>query len=369
MCITSTKTIYTSFYIFYRVWLLMNQIVIEREKDFKIKKKEIPSLVGNQVLIKVHTISICGSDIQIYNGTYEGPKNYPIVFGHEWSGTVVALGPDAYNFEIGDAVTGDCSKYCGRCENCKKDRNMCKRIEKFGITIDGASAEYIIREEEYLYKFNKKIGFEVAALTEPFAVSANLLKKIYSLEKNLSNKKILVTGLGGIGLGTILQLKYVYNCTNISALDTSAKRCKIAETFGTEIINKNILSIDEKNLYSSIYNDNGFDIIIDTTGNEFVFSSLFKLISPFGILGCLGMIKSVSIPQKLLVLKGLRIQGSIGGTGSFEDVLDFFNNNHKQVKKLISHSFNIVNFDHLKSAFEIAQDVNNSLKVQLSFEY
>ena len=155
---------------------MMKQIVIQEKEQIQYITSSIPKPTGTQVLIRVETISLCGSDLHLFHGTYNGPMNYPLKFGHEWSGEVVSIGPDVKKIKIKDMVTGDCSKYCGKCKNCQKDKNMCTHIEKFGITIDGASAEYIIRDEQYLYAYDPLIGFDLGALVEPLAVSRNLLK-------------------------------------------------------------------------------------------------------------------------------------------------------------------------------------------------
>ena len=98
-------------------------------------------------------------------------------FGHEWSGVVEAVGSDVTAVKVGDVVTGDCSRFCGKCPSCGKDRNLCEHIEKFGITIDGASAEYILRDEKYLYKAPEGMQTKHLCLSEPVAVAAHLLSQ------------------------------------------------------------------------------------------------------------------------------------------------------------------------------------------------
>jgi hypothetical protein len=71
----------------------------------------------------------------------------------------------------GDRVTGDCSRFCGTCEYCRSDKNVCEHIEEFGITIDGASAETILRKEKYIYRLPKSLDFSLGSLVEPLAVS------------------------------------------------------------------------------------------------------------------------------------------------------------------------------------------------------
>ena len=101
---------------------------------------------------------------------------YPSV--HEWSGVVEAVGSEVTRVEVGDVVTGDCSRYCGACPSCEVDKNLCQHIEKFGITVDGASADYILRDEMYLYRAPEGLDIKHLCLSEPVAVAAHLVEKV-----------------------------------------------------------------------------------------------------------------------------------------------------------------------------------------------
>jgi L-iditol 2-dehydrogenase len=342
---------------------ILKKIEILESKSFAIKEVENPTLKENEVLVKVNFIALCGSDLHLYEGTYGGPKNYPITFGHEWSGEVVTIGSKVKKFQIGDNVTGDCSKYCGECDNCKIDKNLCLYIEKFGITIDGASAEFIVREERYLYKFEESLDSKLAALTEPISVSANLIARVNKISGSFKNKKVLVLGLGGIGLGAIFILKNYYNCQTVYATDISVKRKGIAQKMGAEIVQIDARKREDN--YGNLYLADGYDVIIETTGSKSVFPTTLELINPHGVIGCLGMLPAVEIPQKLIVLKAITLLGSIGGTGSFETVLDLIKKFPEQVKHIISHILPVVDNESLIEAFHIAENSDESVKVLL----
>ena len=166
----------------------MKAYVLESKEKIKVVEKKIPDVKKNEVLIKVTNIGLCGSDIHLFKGTYSGPFKYPMLFGHEWSGIVSKVGSNVKKVKPGDKVTGDCSRYCGACELCGVDKNLCENIEKFGITIDGASAEYIIRKEKYIYKAPQDLDLDLICLSEPIAVSAHLISKIVRyLHRNFSS--------------------------------------------------------------------------------------------------------------------------------------------------------------------------------------
>jgi len=343
----------------------MKAYLFQSPKNVEIAERKKLTLKNNEILIKVKNIGICGSDLALYNGTYSGPHSYPMLFGHEWSGIVAEVGKNVTGFSVGDKVTGDCSKYCGTCEYCKVDKNLCEHIEKFGITVDGASAEYIVRDAKYVYKAPEELDFDLICLTEPIAVAAHTIKKILKVSQSLADKKILIMGGGPIGLASLMLLKKLYNCNSVDLYDIVENRTKLAVSLGAgnppeEMFN---LSSDENN-YNSLYTSTHYDIIIETTGNAKAFANTFHMIKPLGIIGCVGMLPNVDIPQKLIALKSLTILGSIGGTGEFDEVLDFIKTYPDYVRHLISHKFPITDYE---KAYAACKDVSTAMKVELCF--
>lgn len=343
----------------------MNKIIIDKPNVFSTETCQTPSVKGLDVLIKVSRISLCGSDIHLYNGTYSGPINYPIMFGHEWSGVVEETGEKVTKFKRGNRVTGDCSFYCSNCEYCKVDKNLCVNIEKHGITIDGASAEYIVRNEKFLYRLTQNVSLKLGALVEPIAVGANLIDKVIRQTGDIADKNILILGAGGIGMGLLFLLATKFNCRHVYVKDLSELKMAMAKEFGA-IAYDHKNTNDTENNYKSLYSQAKFDIVFETTGNAEVFASTLNVLKPMGVLACLGMIPSVELNQKLIVIKSLSVIGSIGGTGYFDDVIDAMKKNGTFVEKLISCEYQ-ADIAGVKKAFKAAQNPLNTLKVQLMF--
>lgn len=343
----------------------MKKIIIDQPKVFNAKTSPKPSVHNRDVLVKVSRISLCGSDIHLYNGTYSGPIKYPIMFGHEWSGVVEKIGEKVTRFKPGDKVTGDCSFYCSDCEYCQMDKNLCVNIEKYGITIDGASAEYIVRNEKYLYKLRPDVSLKLGALVEPIAVGANLIDKVIQQKGDLSGKNILILGTGGIGMGLLFLLLTRFNCRNVYVKDLSGFKMKLAKEWGAVEYARSKTN-DNENNYKSLYTRAKFDIVFETTGNAEVFADAFNLVKPMGVLACLGMLPSVEIQQKLIVIKSLSIIGSIGGTGYFDSVIEALSKNGKWVEQLVSGEYK-ADIAGVRNAFQAAQDSLKTVKVQLVF--
>lgn len=325
--------------------------------------KPVPT--GHEVLVRVKNVGICGSDIHLFHGTYSAPHSYPMRFGHEWSGVVEAVGEQVERLKVGDLVTGDCSRFCGECPNCRVDRNLCEHIEKFGITIDGASTEYFVRDEKYIYQAPVGMDERILCLSEPVAVAAHLLSKVKrAVSEGLSDKRILVLGGGVIGMSALMLLIHMEGCRHVELYDLAASRTALAASEGARIPTAEELNPDmDGGDYASMYAAAKYDLVIETTGVAPVFANALNLVRPGGVLGCVGMIAKVEIAQRLIVTKSLTVVGSIGGTGDFDRAMEFLVQYPEAAGKLISHVYPM---REAEQAFATARVAEGSMKVVLS---
>lgn len=342
----------------------MFQYYLKSPGVMETREAQKPVCGDDDVLIKVAQIGLCGSDLHLFSGTYSGPLQYPVMFGHEWSGVVEAVGRNVEGIKPGDWTTGDCSRFCGHCSVCEVDKNLCDHIEKYGITIDGASADYIVRDKRYVYKAPSGLPRDLICLTEPIAVAAQLLHKITAME-DLKKKKILVYGGGTIGMAVLMLLLYHYGCEDVSLFDLVESRKALAHELGATIpAEKDLEYAPKSGGYGDIYAAGRYDVIIETTGVPSVFAHCFNIAKPMGVIGCLGMMNEATIPQKMIVIKGLRVVGSIGGTGRFPAVMDFMAEHPDVARRLISGRFPS---SEAEKAFVTAKDIQHSLKVVIDF--
>jgi L-iditol 2-dehydrogenase len=309
-------------------------------------------------------VGLCGSDIGLYNGTYEGPRNYPLYFGHEWSGTVEEVGPAVKRLRPGDKVTGDCSIYCDACEFCPRDKNLCQRIEKFGITIQGASRERFVQEERYVYRAEPEADLDLVALSEPLAVGAHAVARVRETRPELKREKILVLGGGTIGLACFFALKALEGCEHVELYDVVEARVRKARELGAAALTDVAAAADDAQSYGGLYSGRGYDVLIETSGAPAAFRRAVELVRPLGTIMALGFIPSIEFSLKQVTFKAARIMGSIGGTGEFERVLGFTLEHPDMARQLITHQTPLEEFGR---AFEQAQDRKNAMKVLIHF--
>jgi L-iditol 2-dehydrogenase len=342
-------------------------IVLQGAEQARIVSGQVAAPTGSQVLIRTHAVGLCGSDLSLYHGTYEGPQNYPIYFGHEWSGTVQAVGPAVTRVRPGDKVTGDCSLYCGQCEWCARDRNLCRDIEKFGITVDGASRQLFLQDERYVYRADPRADLDLVALSEPLAVGAHAARRVRESRPDLQQEKILVLGGGTIGLSCFFALKYIEGCQHVELFDIVPARVQKAISLGAAELTDVAAAGDAAGAdsYGSLYSGRGYDAIFETSGAPASFLRAVDLLRPLGTIMALGFIPTVEFSLKKITLKAARVMGSIGGTGEFDRVLAFTLAYPDVAGALITHRLPYTDYEQ---AFAFARDRKNAMKVLVQFE-
>lgn len=339
-------------------------IVLKGERRAELVTESVAEPAGTQVLVRTHAVGLCGSDMSLYAGTYEGPRNYPLYFGHEWSGVVEAVGPAVSKLKPGDKVTGDCSIYCGQCEFCSRDRNLCREIEKFGITIDGASHQYFLQDEAYVYRADPDADLDLVVLSEPLAVGAHAVRRVQEVRSGLVEEKVLVLGGGTIGLACFFALKYIEGCQHVELFDLIDARVDLARELGATGLTDVVAGTGDAEGYGGLYSGRGYDVIFEATAAPASFHRAVDLVRPLGTIMALGFIPSVELSLKTITLKAAHIMGSMGGTGDFDRVLAFTSAHPDIARRLITHC---VPFTEVEKAFEVAADREGALKVLVEF--
>src|SRR5919205_1845872 len=135
----------------------------------------VPTPGRLEVLCKVDSVAICGTDLHIYEGRFPGrwPRSYPFTPGHEWSGTIVELGEgaDQFGWQVGDRVAGTSHAGCGFCRMCTTGRyNLCDNYgneavhRQYGHYSQGADAEYMASSIKSVFKLPASLSLEEGAL-------------------------------------------------------------------------------------------------------------------------------------------------------------------------------------------------------------
>ena len=338
-------------------------------KQMEVIEEDIRMPGGGQVLIRIDNFNLCGSDLRIYEGAYSGPMRYPIYVGHEWAGKVEAIGEGVKHLRVGDHVTGDCSLWCGLCPYCAHDKNLCEKIEKVGITRDGASRQYFLQDAKYVYPAGR-VDLKVLSLTEPLSVVCHAASSGERMMGPLSNRRILILGGGNMGIALLMILQKIFQCSTIEIYDPIASRMEAAIKLGAKrpsdidfITRKGAKASGSD--YRDFYSELAYDLVFESTGSREAFSNALEIAKPLGGIVVIGFVSTGEVQLRLITLKALKICGTIGGTGEFPRVLQAMEKDSNFFERLITHRFHYLDYE---KAFEMAMDKEKSLKVQIYFE-
>jgi 2-desacetyl-2-hydroxyethyl bacteriochlorophyllide A dehydrogenase len=180
-------------------------VVIRGAHSAAIEPRSIPALKPSEVLVRVAYEGVCATDLEILEGRLDASKSgmakYPIVPGHELSGTVVSLGKKVATLEEGDRVVVESVQGCGACDDCKRDSAItCReRREVGGIDVDGGYAEYLVTRARYAHKVPDGVTLAQAALAEPLAVVVKGLRRLDAAAPSTPPRRCAVVGAGTIG--------------------------------------------------------------------------------------------------------------------------------------------------------------------------
>jgi L-iditol 2-dehydrogenase len=205
--------------------------VVDREK-IEIREIAIPQIKSDEVLIKVKTVGVCGSDLHLFRGTHPVRKP-PAILGHEVAGDIIEVGNQVRNLKVGDRVTVEPQQGCGKCEFCQQGMvNLClNRISPGTSDWNGTFAEYFNAPAQVVCKISDNVSYEMATLIEPFAVSVHTIGRITVKEKDT----IVILGSGTVGLLTLVAARES-GYRNIICTDTQDFNLRMAESQGAKLV-------------------------------------------------------------------------------------------------------------------------------------
>lgn len=298
-----------------------------------------PEVKDNEILAEIAYAGFCATDIELLTGEMIHIKNgfttYPIIPGHEWSGTVIAVGKDVRDFKVGDRVTSDVSLGCGECDACRKGHyNLCPNREVVGSyrNRQGVFAQYVAVPQRHVYKIPEGLSLEEAALAEPAATAMYAVAKA----RIPAGAEVLVIGDGPIGqlaaqLANLAGASKVILAGSWDEKLAIAKDCGIAATINYH--NEDVVQRARE------LTDGGPEIIIETSGSNSALNTAVQALKPTGRIVAVSWYNGamVDVPMNTLIVKDAELIGSLASPNSFGPVLRYMVEGKLKVKPLITH--------------------------------
>jgi 2-desacetyl-2-hydroxyethyl bacteriochlorophyllide A dehydrogenase len=320
----------------------MKAAVLRAPHDLVVDEVPVPTDPGvGEVILKVEHTAICGTDLHPYEGRLDIEAD--VILGHEFLGTVIAVGPGVGLFSEGDRGVASCVVNCGFCRMCRKQQpGRCAGMRMYGMGltfggVDGGQAEYVVVPAADLTM--RKLPERAAGGDEDFLFVGDIMTTGYEAVRanSVPGDTIAIVGAGPVGLCAAMAAAAL-GARQVVIIDRVADRLKQAESFGAIAVN-----IDESDPLDAVMDLTewlGADLVIDAVGHPSALATACQLPRSGGVLAMPGVYteESLEIPIGQLWLKGIRLQGGASNfTVYMDEVMDLIAAGKLTPSALISH--------------------------------
>lgn len=314
----------------------MKALVLEEYKKFVYKDVPDPVMNADEVLVRVKSVGICGSDVHGMDGS-TGRRIPPIIMGHEASGVIEKVGSGVKDWKTGDRVTFDSTIYLLDDWYTKQglpnlsDGRMVLGVSCKEFKRNGAYAEFVTVPQHILYKIPDNVTFTQAAMVEPAAVALHAIN-ISSLN---AGDTALVIGAGMVGM-FVIQLLKIKGCKNVIAIDPEMDRLDKAKRLGAD----HIFTPTDPQLnkeVNQLTGGRGVDVVFEVVGITETIKMGIDLMRKGGTMTLIGNVSpKVEMPLQAIVSRQLRIQGSCAINGEYPEILSLISSGKLDVNAILS---------------------------------
>lgn len=276
-----------------------------------------PTPGDSEVLVRVQASSICGTDVHIWKWNAwarSRVRKVPMVFGHELSGEVVAVGRSVTGLAVGDHVSAETHLVDGTCYQCRTGKmHICANVQVLGVDRDGVFAEYVALPELNAWKNDPALDPAIAAIQEPLGNAVHSLLPEDAIE-DLAGKSVLVTGCGPIGLLAIATAKAL-GATTVLGTEVNPVRAALARKMGVDAV---FNPADEGDRLATVVREaaggQGVDVALEMSGHPGSLTLVFEALTPGGRVSLLGLFDRPAVldVDRALVFKAARVHGIFG---------------------------------------------------------
>jgi len=270
---------------------------------------ERPAIGPNDLLVRVHYASICGTDLHIWNWDAWAQRTIPVplVVGHEFMGQVIEVGSEVSGYAIGQRVAVEGHVTCGHCRNCRAGRrHLCRNTVGIGVQRAGAFADFIAVPAGNAYVLPAGMPDEIGAILDPLG---NAVHSALSFE--LAAEDVLVTGAGPIGCMSAAVCRFV-GARYVVVTDSNHYRLALARRLGATLaVDYTTTTLDA--VMKELGMLEGFDIGLEMSGSPAALRSMLAFMNNGGRVALLGIPnEEIPIDWAQVIFRGLTLKGIYG---------------------------------------------------------
>ncbi|WP_309105115.1 NAD(P)-dependent alcohol dehydrogenase [Microbacterium sp.] len=308
----------------------MTASVLRGIKDVVLEKRPVPVPAADEVLIKVLSVGVCGSDVHYYAHGRIGDYvvESPLILGHELSGMIVAVGDDVDPARIGRRVAVEPQRPCRRCDYCRSGAyNLCPDMEFYATPpIDGAFCEYVVIQDDFAYDVPDEISDHAAALMEPLSVG------IAAAQKGgiKVGDTVLIAGGGPIGV-IAAQVARAFGAVDVVVADIDAGRRELVSRYGVRVVDPMTQSTLDLKAH----------VFIDASGATPAILNGIRSVRSGGTVVLVGSADEIPLSVPEVAMRELNVTGIFRYTGTWPIARALLESGAVEVDSLVTHVYGI----------------------------
>lgn len=304
----------------------------------KIEIQDVPKPVPGpgEVLVKIKSVGVCGSDVDGYRGKHP-MIGYPIILGHECSGIIAEVGEGVDAARVGEAVTVEPFFICGTCPFCQEGTyNFCADLKIIGHQVAGAFAEYMLIPSAFAHFKPDNVSFDEAAILEPCSGALHAVRRC-GIQ---SGDTVVIIGCGTMGSFA------TQHCRNLSAEviviePVAFKRQAALELGAATALNPETDDVEAE--VTRITNGKMADVVIEAVGEEDTLARTVGLVKNGGTIMLIGWTGNKTDPFDLTntTFKELTVLGTLGFCRDFPISMKLLAERKVDIERIITHRFQL----------------------------
>lgn len=324
----------------------MRASVLLSARELTIEERPVPQPAADEVLVQVGAVGVCGSDVHYFREGKIGDfvVEAPLVLGHESGGVIVAVGSDVDATRIGQRVSIEPQRPCGRCRECRVGKyNLCPDMEFFATPpIDGAFTEFVTIQSTFAHDVPDNVSDEAAALLEPLSVAITSVRKAGIVP----GSTVLIAGAGPIGIITA-QTARAFGAGEVIVSDLVEARRERALQYGaTSVIDPRTQDLADIEV--------PIDAFIDASGAAPAVQAGIRAVRPAGTAVLVGLGNSeMALPVEDIQNREINVTGIFRYTETWPVAIQLVASGQVDLDSLVTGRFGL---DEVEQALESDTD-------------
>jgi 2-desacetyl-2-hydroxyethyl bacteriochlorophyllide A dehydrogenase len=325
-------------------------VLIERPHEVAYVELDRPTPGPGDVVVRSHVAGVCRTDLEMLHGALTDPRwvRFPLVPGHEWSGTVAELGEGVTDLSVGERVVCEGVIPCNRCPRCKEgETQLCLNYDQIGFTRGGGYGEYVRVPRHVVHRLPDSVSFAAGVLVEP----ASCVLRGFERGSPSPGEAVGVIGIGTLG-SLALTLARLYGPGALVAYGLRADELEFANRLGAD----EAVHVTEEDAVSATQrlSRGGLDLVIETAGAPEAIELATRLVRPGGrvvVLGIAGEESTLTLPADRIVFGDMKVIGSFSySTSTWSRVVRLLEQGLLELDPIVTHRFPAARFSE---AFDV----------------